>query len=66
MPTGQPPKQLNSIDSERLLKASGYLWDPWSFGFRRVRDWDHETTEQYLAKRPEIITFEELEGSRLF
>jgi hypothetical protein len=66
MPTGDPPKQLNSIEMELLLKASGYLWDKWTFGFRRTRDLDHETIEQYLAKVPNIISVEELEDHGCF
>ena len=66
MPIGEPPKQLNSTETERLLKANGYLWDNWAFGFRRTRDVAHETTEQYLAKTPDIIGYEELEDHDCF
>ena len=66
MPTGMPRK-LSSGEMERLLKSNGYLWDNFYNGFRRIRNIEnHETTQEYLAKPPNVISFEELEDSGCF
>ncbi len=62
------PTELNlNIDprADGLLRKHGYRWDDWHYGFRRVRRPDSESTDQYVARGPIIISFEELEDHGL-
>jgi hypothetical protein len=55
--------QLSSAELERLLESEGYLWNGWIRGYERVRDVRRETAEEYLARRPALVTLEELEDN---
>jgi hypothetical protein len=58
------PEQFDP-KAEQLLMEGGYRWDDWHYGFRRVRRRESESTDQYLARGPIVITFEELDDHGL-
>jgi len=59
---------MEKIDprADQLLKKHGYRWDDWHYGFRRVRRPESESTDQYIARGPIIVSFEELEDHGLY
>jgi hypothetical protein len=58
------PDDLN-LEAEKALKQAGYLWDEHLYAFRRTRDFNRQTTKEYLASQPVVITFEELYDHKL-
>jgi len=59
------PAEL-SAENERLLAGTGYLWDSWACGFRRVREVGSQSMADYLASAPDIISVEELTAHGCF
>jgi len=51
--------------AEDLLKKHGYAWCHALKAYRRTRQVRQESTSQYLAGEPVVVTFEELEDHNL-
>jgi hypothetical protein len=63
---------LNKVDGEarQILDESGWQWDGWALGFRRLARL-RESTETYEQRRrmqpcPDLITIKELETHHLY
>jgi hypothetical protein len=51
-------KKQGDFDSDalKILAAYDYIWDPMSYAFRRARRVEKESTEEYLAKKPCVVS----------
>jgi hypothetical protein len=58
LPKGIDPEALE------LLEDDDWPWDDWLFGFRRARR-SYETAEAYDQRRPDLVTFADLEDQGL-
>jgi hypothetical protein len=47
-------------DAENLLNEYGYVWSAQLYACRRVRRVDRQSTEEYLAAAPVVVSYEEL------
>jgi hypothetical protein len=47
-------------EAENLLKKFGYVWSDRLYAYRRARRVDRQSTQEYLAAPPILVTYEEL------
>jgi hypothetical protein len=52
-------------EAENLLKKSGYVWSDWLYAYRRARRVDRQSTREYLAAPPVIVSYEDLRDNGL-
>jgi len=52
-------------DAEILLKKYGYVWSDWLYAYRRTRRVGRESTQEYLAAPPVVVSNEDLKDHGL-
>ena len=47
-------------EAEKLFDKFGYVWSDWLYAYRRTRRVDRQSTQEYLAAPPVLVSYEEL------
>src|SRR6202030_3436174 len=47
-------------EAEKLFDKFGYIWSDWLYAYRRTRRVDRQSTQEYLAASPVLVSYEEL------
>ena len=53
------------LEAENLFNRHGYVWSDWLYAYRRARRVGRESTQEYLAAPPVVVTYEDLKDHSL-
>jgi len=53
------------LEAENLFNRHGYVWSDWLYAYRRARRVGRESTQEYLAATPVVVTYEDLKDHAL-
>ncbi|MGA7872072.1 MAG: hypothetical protein WCA22_14390 [Candidatus Binatus sp.] len=53
------------LEAENLPRDFGYVWSDWLYAYRLVRRVGRESTEEYLAAAPVVVSYEDLKDHGL-